>query len=76
MFRIQVYRNKDQGCAWLAEGDVGDCAYYDGADTLAELKAQIADFWAGEDVALEVVLVTDPDEDGIPIEAPLLLVDH
>ena len=76
MARIKVYKNQGQGFAWLAEGEIRDCAYYDGADTLEELKAQIAEFWADEDIDIEVVLVTDSETDQAQEEAPLLLADR
>lgn len=76
MARIKVYRNQGQGFAWLAEGEVGDCAYYDGADTLEELKAQITVFWADEDTDIEVALVADPQTDQARQQALLLPADH
>lgn len=76
MARIEVYRNQGQGFAWLAEGEVRDYAYYDGADTLEELKAQIAAFWADEDIDMEVALVADPQTDQGREEALLLPADR
>lgn len=76
MARIKVYRNQGQGFAWLAEGEVRDCAYYDGADTLEELQAQIAAFWADEDIDIEVALVADPQTDNGREQALLLPADR
>lgn len=76
MARIKVYRNQGQGFAWLAEGEVRDCAYYDGADTLEELTAQIAAFWADEDIDIEVALVADPQIDQGREQALLLPADR
>ena len=76
MPEVKVYRNPGQGFAWLAEGEIGDCAYYDGADTLEELKASIALFWADEEFDVEVVQVTSPEADESQSTAPLLLTDH
>ena len=76
MPKVKVYRNPGQGFAWLAEGEIGDCAYYDGADTLEQLKASIATFWADEEFDVEVVQVTCPEADESPSIAPLHLADR
>ncbi|MCY4193717.1 MAG: hypothetical protein OXF04_05390 [bacterium] len=59
MAKVVITRDDDGSGDWLAEGDIGDSAYYANAATLAELEALIQE--AGEllGVAPEVVIAPE-----------------
>lgn len=41
MAKVVITRDDDDSGDWLAEGDIGDCAYFANADSLDELKSMI-----------------------------------
>ena len=41
MTQVVITRDDDGSGDWLAEGDIGDCAYFANADSLEELKSMI-----------------------------------
>lgn len=65
MSKVIITREDDGSGDWLAEGDIGDCAYFANAATLGELEGLIQE--AGEllGVAPEVVIVPEATADTV-----------
>lgn len=64
MAKVVVAREDGGSGDWLAEGDIGECAYFANAATLAELEAMIreaADLTGAEpEIVIVSETVTDP----------------
>ena len=60
MAKVVITQDDDGSGDWLAEGDIGESAYFANADSLDELKSMIRE--AGElvGVAPEIVIAPDP----------------
>lgn len=59
MAKVVITRDDDGSGDWLAEGDIGESAYYANAATLKELEALIQE--AGELVGVEPKIVIAPE---------------
>lgn len=59
MAKVVITRDDDGSGDWLAEGDIGESAYYANAATLSELEAMIQE--AGELVGVEPEVVIAPE---------------
>lgn len=59
MAKVVVTRDNEGSGDWLAEGDIGESAYFANAATLGELEALIRE--AGELVGVEPEIVIAPD---------------
>ncbi len=59
MAMVEITRDNDGSGDWLAEGDIGESAYFANAATLGELEALIRE--AGELVGIEPKIVIAPD---------------
>lgn len=59
MAKVVITRDDDSSGDWLAEGDIGESAYFANAATLAELEALIRE--AGELLGAQPEVVILPD---------------
>ncbi len=59
MAKVVITRDDDGSGDWLAEGDIGDCAYFANAESLEELKSMIHE--AADLVGAEAQVVIAPD---------------
>jgi len=59
MARVVIARDDDGSVDWLAEGDIGESAYFANAATLAELEALIQE--AGELLGVRPEVVISPE---------------
>ncbi|WP_419911926.1 hypothetical protein [Candidatus Poriferisodalis sp.] len=59
MAQVAIARENGGSGDWLAEGDIGECAYYANAVTLAELEAMIRE--AAELAGAEPEIVISPE---------------
>ena len=59
MAKVVITRDDDGSGDWLAEGDIGESAYYANAATLEELEALIQE--AGELVGVDPEVIIAPE---------------
>lgn len=59
MAKVVITKDDDGSGDWLAEGDIGDSAYYANAATLSELEAMIQEAGELEGVDPEVVIAPE-----------------
>ncbi|MCY3860860.1 MAG: hypothetical protein OXG34_04840 [bacterium] len=59
MAKVVITRDDDGSGDWLAEGDIGESAYYANAATLSELEAMIQE--AGELIGVDPEVVIAPE---------------
>ena len=66
MAKVVITRDDDGSGDWLAEGDIGESAYFANAATLSELEAMIQE--AGELLGAdpEVVILPETAADTLP----------
>ena len=59
MKKVVITKDDDGSGDWLAEGEIGGCAYFANAATLSELEAMIQE--AGELVGVDPEVVIAPE---------------
>ncbi|WP_419916495.1 hypothetical protein [Candidatus Poriferisodalis sp.] len=59
MAQVVIVREGDGSEDWLAEGDIGECAYFANAATLAELEAMIREAADLAGAESEIVIVSE-----------------
>ena len=59
MAKVVITRDDDGSGDWLAEGDIGDCAYFANAESLEELKSMIHE--AADLAGADAHIVISPD---------------
>ena len=62
MARVVISREDAGSEDWLAEGDIGECAYFASAATLTELEGMIHEAAVLAGATPEIVILAEPAE--------------